>query len=337
MRVVILAHEQFPDDAKTAMGVLRYGDHEVVAVLDRSLAGNRVSEVLEGADRGSIQDAPIVSEMEEAPDADALIIGIAPIGGGFEASWRPDIRTALSRGCEVISGLHYQLASDDEFTTLATRHGATLTDVRKPPSDLGVATGEPVDAQVVLTVGTDCSVGKMTASFELREAARKRGIDATVVPTGQTGIMISGWGISIDRVIADFAAGATEQLVHEATDHDLLIVEGQGALCHPAYSGVTASILHGSQPDSLVLCHEAGRTQVNSYDVPIPDPARYATLYESVLEPVADATVDAGMLDTSGLADDEARSAITEQSDALGVPVTDPVRFDADTVLDAVL
>ena len=335
MRVALLAHEQFPDRAKTAIGILRYADHEVVAVLDRDRAGERVHD-----HRPDVQDAPIVESMSDAPDCDALVIGIAPIGGGFEDSWRPDVRTALTRGCDLVAGLHYFLSEDPELSHLAAEHGCAIRDVRRPPDDLTVAEGTAADveATVVLTVGTDCSTGKMTASFELRDAARERGLDAAVVPTGQTGIMIADWGIAIDRVVSDFAAGAVERLVQQEGDRDVLFVEGQGALAHPAYSGVTLSILHGAQPDSLVMTHVAGRDAVHGYpDYPLVPVEQYADLYERVARPVHTTSVDAAMLNTQSLADDGARKAVDAYSDALGVPATDPVRFDADDVLDAVL
>ena len=335
MRLAILAHEQFPDRAKTAVGVLRYADDDVVAVLDRDRAGERVCEYVPDA-----QDAPIVESMAGAPDCDALLVGIAPIGGGFDESWRPDVRAAIERGCDVVAGLHYFLGEDEEFAALASEHGVSLRDVRRPPENLTVAQGTAgeVDADVVLTVGTDCSSGKMTSSFELRDAARERGLDAAVVPTGQTGIMITGWGIAIDRVIADFAAGGTERLIEQAGDHDVVFVEGQGALVHPAYSGVTTSILHGAQPDSLVLCHNAGNETFGGYDdFVLPTPAEYVDLYESMAEPIMPATVDAGMLNTSALDPDEAESAVADYEDEIDVPATDPVRYDADDVLDALL
>ncbi len=335
MRVAILAHERFPDRAKTATGILRYGDHDVVAVLDRTHAGERVRDHF-----SDVQNAPIVESMADAPDCDALVIGIAPIGGGFDDSWRPDVRTALQRGCDLVAGLHYFLADDDEFARLADEQDCSIWDVRRPPEDLTVAEGTAatVDATVVLTVGTDCSTGKMTASYELRDAARERGLDAAVVPTGQTGIMISDWGVAVDRVVSDFAAGAVEQLVQQEGDRDVLFVEGQGALAHPAYSGVTLSILHGAQPDSLVMTHVAGREAVREYeDFPLPPVEEYADLYERVAQPVHETSVDAGMLNTQGLADDAAREAIDDYSETLGTPATDPVRFDADEVLDTLL
>jgi uncharacterized NAD-dependent epimerase/dehydratase family protein len=335
MRLAILAHDGFPAHAKTAVGVLRYADDEVVAVLDRSRAGERVRDHLP-----DVQDAPIVAGMGEAPACDALVIGIAPIGGGFDESWRPDLRAAIRQGCDVVAGLHYPLGDDDEFAGLAAEHGVELRDVRQPPADLSVADGTAgeVDARVVLTVGADCSSGKMTSSFELRNAARERGLDAAVVPTGQTGIVIAGWGIAIDRVIADFAAGAVERLVERAGDRDVLFVEGQGALAHPAYSGVTLSILHGAQPDALVLCHTAGAETVGGYDsFALPPPAEYVRLYEQLAAPIAPATVDAGMLDTRGLAPAGAREAVEAYGSAIDAPATDPVRYDAGDVLDSLL
>jgi uncharacterized NAD-dependent epimerase/dehydratase family protein len=335
MRVAILAHEKFPDRAKTAVGVLRYGDHDVVAVLDRERAGDSVADHVP-----DLPDAPIVESMADAPDCDALLIGVAPIGGGFEESWRPDVRAALQRGCDVVAGLHYLLGDDEEFVALAAEHDAEVRDVREPPEDLTVADGTAgaVDAHVVLTVGTDCSSGKMTTSFELRDAARERGLDAAVVPTGQTGIMIAGWGTAVDRVISDFAAGAVERLVEQAGDRDVLFVEGQGALAHPAYSGVTTAILHGAQPDSLVLCHVAGQETVGGYEqFDLPAPGRYAKLYEQLSAPISGASVDAGALHTGHLDAADAREAVAAYEDGIEAPVADPVRADADVILDAVI
>jgi uncharacterized NAD-dependent epimerase/dehydratase family protein len=334
--VAILAHEKFPDRAKTALGVLRYADYDVAAVLDRDSAGTRVADHVP-----DVQDAPIVASMADVPPVDALIIGIAPIGGGFDESWREDVQTALERGCDVVSGLHYFLEDDPEFADLAAEHGADLHDVRKPHPDLTVSQGAAadVDADVVLTVGTDCSTGKMTATMELVEAARAAGVDAGFVPTGQTGIMIAGWGNPIDRVVSDFTAGAVEEMILSAgADHDVLFVEGQGSIVHPAYSAVTCGILHGAMPDALVLCHEHGREAIHGYEsFAIPPVESYVDLYESLAAPVHEADVVAGMLNTAGVdTDAEAREAISAYADALGGPATDPIRFDAAEVLDAV-
>jgi uncharacterized NAD-dependent epimerase/dehydratase family protein len=344
-RVAVLAHDRFPDRAKTATGVLRYAEYDVAAVLDRANAGDRASDHL-ALPPG--RDAPLVASMDDALAAadggdgvDALVIGVAPIGGGFDESWRPDVERALRAGVDVIAGLHYFLADDEGFAALAADHGASLHDVRRPPPDLGVSEGRAggVDARVVLTVGTDCSTGKMTTSFELVRAARERGLDAAVVPTGQTGIMIAGRGVPVDRVVADFAAGAVERAVLAEGDRDLLVVEGQGSILHPAYSAVTCATLHGSMPDAVVLCHAAGREAVHGYEsTPIPDPETYVDLYESLAAPVHPGAVVAGAVNTADLETDAAaREALDAFGAAVGGPATDPIRFDAAEILDAVV
>lgn len=335
MRLAILAHDRFPHAAKTAIGVMRYGEQEVTAVIDRALAGTNVR-----AHTDMVPDAPIVQGFEDVSDVDALLIGVSPIGGGFDESWRPDVCEALERGCDVIAGLHVFLSDDPEFTEIADRTGATIRDVRRPPADLGVSEGraDEVSARVILTVGTDCSVGKMTATFELVEALRERGYDAATVPTGQTGIMIEGWGYPVDRIISDFVAGAVEDLVLERGDeHDVLIVEGQGSITHPAYSAVTCGILHGAMPDALVLCHEADREAIGSYErFSIPPLDACADLYERLSKPVSDASVVAGVLNTAPLEDTGvAEARVADASRTLGVPVTDPIRFGSEPVLDA--
>ncbi|MFB6183998.1 MAG: DUF1611 domain-containing protein [Haloarculaceae archaeon] len=333
MRVAILAHEKFPDDAKTAVGVLRFADYEVTAVLDRDHAGERVHDHLP-----DVQDAPIVTGIDDVEESiDALIVGIAPIGGGFDESWRPDVRGALERGCDVIAGLHFFLRDDPEFSELAAEHGCDLVDVRRPPGDLTVSEGiaRDLDVEIVETVGTDCSTGKMTATTALLEAARERGVDAGFVPTGQTGVLVDGsWGdadrsgIVVDRTVSDFAAGAVERMIRErADDYDYLFVEGQGSITHPAYSGVTTSLLHGAMPDSLVLCHEAGREYVGGYEeFALAPPDEYVHLYERLAAPVAETEIVAGSLNTHGLPDERASSAIEAYADAIDAPAADPVR-----------
>lgn len=350
MRVAILAHGSFPARAKVALGILRYGEQEVVAVLDRDRAGDRVRDHVddrrassegEGGRYGAVADAPIVASMRDAPACDALVIGVAPIGGGFESSWRPDVRTAIERGCDVYAGLHYRLSTDEEFTSLAADHGGTLHDVREPPSDLDVADGTAgdVDARVVATVGTDCSVGKLTTTMELVGSLRREGVDAVAVPTGQTGILIEGSGIALDRTISDYTAGAAERLVETAAaEHDVLVVEGQGSIVHPAYSAVTCGLLHGAMPDALVYCHETGREVIHGYErFELPPVEEIARRYESFLEPVSPAPVVAGSLHTSGIDDrDAASTAVDAFADELGAPATDPIRFGTDEILEAV-
>ena len=341
-RIAVLAHEKFPDRAKTALGVMRYGDQDVRAVLDRDRAGDRVSDHVP-----DIADAPIVASFADAHaaadgDLDALYVGIAPIGGGFDESWRSDVEAAIEAGCDVVSGLHYFLNEDETLAALADEHGVDLVDVRKPDDDLTVATGASgdVDADVVCTVGTDCSVGKMTASLEVVAAARERGIDAAFVPTGQTGIMIAGWGNPIDRVVSDFAAGAVEEMLVEAgDDRDLLVVEGQGSIVHPAYSAVTCGILHGSMADGLVLCHAAGREVVHGYEsFDLPPLDDYVDLYEGLAGAVHETGVVAGALNTKDVADDAAAAdAVADFGSEIGAPAADPVRDGADRIVDGIV
>jgi uncharacterized NAD-dependent epimerase/dehydratase family protein len=362
-RIALLAHEKFPERAKTAVGVLRYGDYDVAAVLDRERAGTRVADVLPAARRADAQDAPVVASVADVEDADALFVGVSPIGGGFDESWRPDVRAALERGWDVVSGLHYFLAEDEEFARLADERGAEIHDVRRPPGDLTVSRGvaDEVDADVVLTVGTDCSAGKMTTTLELVRAARDRGIDAGFVPTGQTGIMIAGGGIAVDRVPADFVAGAVERMLLDRGDErEVLFVEGQGSVVHPAYSAVTCGIVHGAMPDGMVLCHRAGQTAIHGYEsFDLPPVGTFVDRYEAFAGAVSETEVVAGSLNTSDLdgaaapgggtddaatpgrededADARARAAVEEYAADIGAPATDPVRFDAGEILEAVL
>lgn len=339
-RIALLAHDAFAesDEAKTAHGLLRYGRYDVRAVLDRSCAGRRASDVHPGG-----PDVPIVAEMDEVEaEVDALVVGVASVGGQFDERWRPDVRTALTRGCTVVAGLHDFLAEDEELAALAEAHDGDFWDVRRPPDALSVGQGiaDQVDATVVLTVGTDCAVGKKTTALELTEAARARGDAAAFVPTGQTGVLIAGWGTVVDAVPGDFVAGAVEQMILEAGDDpDWLFVEGQGTIVHPGYSAVSCGLLHGAMPDALVLCHVAGRETLHGYDAfALPPLREYVHLHEALARPVHPTRVAAGALNTSSLdADAGARRAIDRYASALDRPAADPLRFGADPLLDALI
>lgn len=334
-RIAILAHDGYPDEGKTMEGVMRYGDYDIVAILDHNHAGSYSREHFP-----DLPNAPVVAGMDDVSESiDSLLIGVAPVGGAIEERWRDDIKTALERGVDVISGMHEQLSEDPEFATPAAESGATIHELRKPPSDLPVADGlaDQADATVVLTVGTDCAIGKMTTTMKLVEAARERGIDAGAIATGQTGIAITGRGIAIDRVPADFAAGAAERLVLDAAeDHDLLIVEGQASIIHPAYAADTIALLHGAMPDYLVLCHDATRDSYHNFEsFELPSIERYIDCYTSLAEPISPTEVVAGALNTSGIEDDTtARDAVDEYADRIGAPATDVIRFGPDAVLD---
>ncbi len=327
-RYAILAPDLFATDAKTAHGVIRYGGDEVVAVIDPTHAGKRARDVLPYLE----SDAPIVGNVAEALAfaPTSLLIGTAPKGGGLPAQWRAAVLEAIAARLEIVSGLHDLLGDDREFRVAAHAAGTTIWDVRDPP-EVPLFSGDVYDvaAPVLLTVGNDCAVGKMTVALELTRAATASGTNARFVPTGQTGIMIAGWGISVDRVIADFAAGAAEQLVlyaaHEGAQ--AIFVEGQGALNHPAYAPVTLALMCGCAPDALLLVCDPRRTFIESYDTPTLGYRELIRIHEAVLATIKPAHVVGIALNTTGLDENAARAEIDRARSETRLPADDVVRF----------
>jgi uncharacterized NAD-dependent epimerase/dehydratase family protein len=328
-------------NGKTAHGVIRYGTREVVAVIDSTQAGRTAAEVVPFA----LQDVPIVATLDEAVarGATALLIGVAPTGGKLDPAWRPTLVAAIDAGLHLEAGLHTQLSEDPDLRRAATRAGVALRDLRATPADLTVPEGpysRPDSVRVVHSVGSDTVIGKKVVTLELDRVARERGRHSVYVPTGQTGVAIAGWGIAVDHVISDYVAGAGERLVREGAERgDLLFVEGQGALFHPAYSGVTLGLLHGSAPDLLVLVHKAGATSIRNYpELGIPPLTELVAAYEGVARRVRPARVAEIALNTADLDTDEAaREAIAAAQAETGLVADDVVRFGPDRVLDAVL
>jgi uncharacterized NAD-dependent epimerase/dehydratase family protein len=285
-------------DGKTANGVVMHSElFDAQAVIDSTHADEAASEVLGRAD---VTDVPIVSStedaLERAPDAEALVIGVAPAGGELPDEWVSDIEEAIRAGLDIVSGLHVFLSERDRWKRLADEHDVTLFDVRKPPGeeDLRVGDGsvDEADARIVLTAGTDCAVGKRTTTFELYRAAERAGLNAGWVATGQTGIMVGAHrGVVIDRVPADFTAGVVEDLVMAvAEDHDVVFVEGQASLTHRAYSSVTLGLLHGAWPDAVVLVDDPDRdSRTHFHQWPVAGVAAERHLVEEL----SDATVAA--------------------------------------------
>ena len=238
-RLVILAEGNFGfHHGKTAMGVIRFGHDQVVAVIDSTQAGRNVREWLGDSGRN---DIPIVGSLNDAlgflPRTNALLIGIAPTGGKLPDEWRAVILAAIRSGLDILSGLHTFLADDPEFAKAARTSGVRLIDYRRPPERMDTTVGRRhlPGKRVVLTVGTDCAIGKMSVGFELRRAAQAAGKAAVFVATGQTGMMVEGWGVTVDRVAADFLQGTVEWLVEDGESRgDWVLVEGQGSLDHPA-------------------------------------------------------------------------------------------------------
>jgi uncharacterized NAD-dependent epimerase/dehydratase family protein len=338
-RLVILTEGQFgPHSGKTAFGVIRYGRDDVIAVLDSTLAGRSTREWITGS------DVPIVGTLAEAlampgrPRPDTLLVGIAPTGGRLPDAWRPILHGAIDAGLELHSGLHTFLGDDPELSAAAAIAGVHIVDYRRPPERFETATGRRhgPGKRVILTVGTDCAIGKMSVALELRNAATAAGDLVAFVPTGQTGMMIDGWGVAVDRVISDFLNGTVEWLVEEGERlGDWVIVEGQGSLDHPAYSAVTLGLIHGATPHAMVLVHRAGLA-AHDFDhlpersFPIAPLRPFIDLHERIAGLVAPARVVAVAVNTSLYPDEaEARRVVEAVAAETGLPAADPVRFGA--------
>lgn len=338
LRFLILVEGQFgPLSSKTANSCIRYTPDRVAAVMDSRFAGKTSQHVL-----GFGGAIPVVGTLADglARKPTALLIGVAPQGGRLPNEWRATILGAIDAGLDVWSGLHTFLSHDAEFAARAAQRGVTLHDLRLPPADLPVAAGRvrDVDATVVLTVGSDCNIGKMTAALQLRDGLAQRGRAVRFAGTGQTGILIEGWGIAVDAVIADFIAGAAERLVLEAADGaDIVLVEGQGSVIHPGYSGVTLGLLHGSLPHALILCTQPSRTTItNNPWIKIPPLTDIIALHDALTKPLRHAPVVAVCLNTYDLPERAALDAIARASDETGLPATDPVRFDPEPIVQAI-
>ncbi len=313
--------------AKTAVCTLRYLGSEVVAVLDSTCAGRPLRDII-----GIDHPAPVVATLEEglAFHPTTLLIGIAPRGGGLPPEWRDVIVRAIASGLDIVSGLHLFLGDDPELKELAARRRVSLVDLRRPPAVLRLpreANEAPPHPRpfVLLTVGSDCNVGKMTAALEVTLAAREAGIDAAFGATGQTGILIAGRGIAVDRVISDFVAGATEQLIDDLGPVEWVVVEGQGSLLHPAYSGVTLGLLHGALPDAMILCHHLGRSRIQGYDVPLPPLSAVREMYEEAAAWIKPAPVVGVALNGHGAPPGALAALAAEIGAEMGLPAVDPL------------
>jgi uncharacterized NAD-dependent epimerase/dehydratase family protein len=309
---------------------MRYRPREVVAILDSA----STARTLEGF--------PVAATVDEALryEPTTALVGVATQGGRFPPAWRELLKECIAAGLDVENGLHEFITDDPELSALANEHRVELRDLRKPPPGLDVPTSANLThgARTILTVGSDCAIGKMTVALELDREARRRGLRSEFVPTGQTGIAIAGWGISVDAVVADFIAGAAERLVLEGVERggEVLFVEGQGSLLHPAYSGVTLGLMHGSAPHGYVLCHLVGQAAVDDDPrFPMPPLADLVELHERMSLLARPARVLAVALNTSAQDEEEAGRSIAAAKAATGLPSDDPVRFGAGKLVDA--
>lgn len=338
LRFLILAEGQFgPLTSKTANSCIRYMPAQVAGVIDSQHAGRTVDDIL-----GFGGDIPVLTTLEDGLrfEPTALLIGIAPQGGQLPEAWRGTIRRAIERGMEIWSGLHTFIGDDPELRALAEHRGVAIHDLRRPPAELPVAAGRvrSVAATVVLTVGSDCNIGKMTAALQMRDGLTGRGHRVAFAGTGQTGILIDGAGIAVDAVIADFIAGAAERLVLESARRaDIVLVEGQGSVVHPGYSGVTLGLIHGSLPHAMVMCHQPSRTTVtNNPWLKLPRLGQLIELHEALVRHLRPAPVIAVSLNTFDLSERKAKAAVRSIERETGLPTTDPVRFDPEPIVDAI-
>lgn len=338
-KLIVYAEGLFASDsAKTALGVIRYGEAEVVCVVDSVNAGKVVSDIYP-----SLPSIPIFSSIDEAknniPLANILLIGIAPAGGIFPPEWFKDIKKAISLKLNIVNGLHDFLLSVPELRNLAVENDVYIWDVRNWNKQNLVAKAKLLNYpnNIVLTVGTDASIGKMTTSLELLKSARKKKLSSDFFATGQTGMMISGNGIPVDALIIDFAQGEVEQGIINLIQDDqskIVFVEGQGAIFHPAWSSVTLSLLHGALPQKMILCHNPLRKSYKGMDHHIESVQENIYAYESISHPLRKSKVVGVSLNTFGMDNVRAQNEIQKLEDALNLPVEDPVRSGADKLLE---
>jgi uncharacterized NAD-dependent epimerase/dehydratase family protein len=306
--------------AKTAFGLRDWAPQECVGEI--TCPGSQVSLGL-----------PVRSPREARErGARSLVIGVANVGGIIRDSWLAVLLEALEAGLDIISGMHGSLEDIPALQAAAQRHGRRLIDVRTPPVGIPVATAHKRSGKRLLTVGTDCALGKKYTALCLTKEFRKRGVAADFRATGQTGILIAGGGIPIDAVVADFVAGAAEMLSPSAAADHWDVVEGQGSLFHPSYAGVSLGLLHGTQPDVIVMCHAVGRDRIlglEEYKTPgIIEAIELNLLLARRTNPNVRCAGVA--LNTAKLSADDAQRALTEHAARLGLPVADPIRGGAE-------
>ena len=334
-RKIVLLTEGYSDPfyAKTACSMLRYRQQDVVAVLDQSHRGKTAQDLfLVGG------EIPVVGSLDGV-SADAMFLGIAPPGGKLPDSWRPLIMDAMIRGLDIVSGLHDFLSHDSEFAKQATDHGRQLIDVRKNDErQTATGVGLSPDCLRVLTVGHDCSVGKMVTSLEIQRELIRRDVDAGFVATGQTGIMISGDGVPVDCVVADFVNGAVESLVQRHEHHDVLMIEGQGSISHPSFSAVTMGLLHGAAPHAMIYCYEVGRDKVKGLDsIPLLSHEALIRSYEENASLRHPSSVIGIAMNSRNVSAAEAELERHQMQAEYGVPVCDVYRHGAGELANAVL
>lgn len=322
-----------PFYAKTAMSLLRYRPNDVIGVIDQQQAGKMAAELFQIGGT-----TPVVANLDSlAIGCDAIYLGIATPGGKLPETWRPLLAKAISRGIDIVSGLHDFLVDDPEYTALAKVSGSQLVDVRRNSfKKTASAYAFRPECIRIHSVGNDCSIGKMVTSLEVQLELSRRGHSAKFVATGQTGIMVSGEGAPIDCVVSDFVNGAVEEIVRQQEHHDFVLIEGQGSLAHPAFSGVTAGLLHGGAPQGLLFCYEAGRTHVKGLkDIPIVAMEKQMAAVEMFANLRHPCKIIAITVNSRSLTDDQALQEVESVEKRFGLPACDVYRHGAGKVADA--
>ena len=321
--LIFLGEVSDPKLAKTAFGAVDWAREQCIGQL--RLSKNAV-------DLG-LPDMTVTEAA--AAGAQTLVIGIANPGGTWAESWQSVFKAALTSKLDIASGLHQRLNSDPVLAQMAGEFECSLIELREPPSGLSVASGQPRSGRRLLTVGTDCAVGKKYTALAIWRALLDEGVNADFCATGQTGVLISGRGFAIDAVISDFIAGAAELLSPANSADHWDIIEGQGSLFHPAYAGVSLGLLHGAQPEAIVLCHEAGRNEIaffSGYDVPDIDLAIARNL-EAARLTSPDAYCAGISINTASLAEDAALQLLEATQNKHGLPVVDPIRTGVEPIV----
>ena len=322
-----------PHSAKTACSVIRYRRDEVVGVLDTTVPPQPAQALFEVGG-----DLPVVNSLDALPEANVLLIGIAPAGGSLPAPMRALLLGAIKRGMDVESGLHEFLNDDAELAAAAKASGSTLRDLRRN-NERSVAKRKDISADClrIHTVGHDCALGKMVTSIEVVRGLAKRGVDAKFIATGQTGMMVEGDGCPVDAVGADFISGAVEKQILAHQHHEVLVIEGQGSITHPCYSAVTLGLLHGCLPDGLIYCYEMGRKMAEGVShIPLPAMEPQRDLYLALAN-AAHPCRFVGVAINSRNADESAYRAERDRIESeWNLPACDVFRENADPLVEAV-
>ena len=325
--LIFLGGETNPAFAKTAFGLTQWAP-------EKCLAQYRFTHCT--VELG-LADATIAQAQRDG--AKSLVLGCAPVGGGIQADWIPVLLEAINAGMDIISGFHTRLNDIPELVTAAQTHNVRLIDIRIPPDTIPIASGNKRSGKRLLTVGTDCAAGKKYAALAIIQTLKARGTPCDFRATGQTGIIIAGGGMPIDAVVSDFVAGAAEQISPGNHSDHWDVIEGQGSLFHPAYAGVSLGLLHGSQPDALVLCHDPSRSQINGFEgFAIPDINHCIALNKQLASLTNPAVQCVGIcINSSSIASDQRETYFNQLREKTGLPCVDPLIDGVEPIVERLL